>query len=283
MEDPFALLNPGSTRSLLAELGHDPNKKLGQNFLVDANIVRKSLDLAVVSSTDTVVEIGPGLGTLTRALLRTGATIHAIERDKRLFQFLSTHLVPHSESFHLTEGDAVADPIAGLKNKASFKVVANLPYAITSPWMDALLAGPLPDSMTLMLQEEAADRLTAAQGSKAVGALSVDVALAYEKTALHRVPAQCFYPPPKVGSVLLHLQRHEQPRSLKSATKQFIRFAFTQRRKQIGSLARKYDIKDIEGMLISANIDLQQRPESISVEQWTSFDDKISHKADLKL
>src|SRR5687768_10024736 len=108
-------LSPTATRDLLAQLGHQPKRFLGQNFLVDGNIVRKSLELAEVRPGDTVVEVGPGLGTLTTALLEAGAEVWAVEKDRHLHEHLATTLVPRFPStFHLLEADAVEQPLAGL-------------------------------------------------------------------------------------------------------------------------------------------------------------------------
>ena len=151
-------LSPTATRDLLAKLGHAPKRFLGQNFLVDGNIVRKSLELAGVTAGDAVVEIGPGLGTLSSALLEAGAHVWAVEKDRNLHANLEETLVPQfPERFHLLEGDAVDQPLAGLpaaRAAGAFKVVANLPYAIATPWLDAVLSGPLPERMVLMLQLE---------------------------------------------------------------------------------------------------------------------------------
>ena len=136
-------LSPTATRELLAKLGHQPKRFLGQNFLVDGNIVRKSLELAGVQPGDAVVEIGPGLGTLTSALLAAGAEVWAVEKDRNLHLHLEETLLPTAAGpLHLLEGDAVEQPLAGLplaRASAGFKVVANLPYAISTPWMDAAL------------------------------------------------------------------------------------------------------------------------------------------------
>ncbi|MGK0241012.1 MAG: 16S rRNA (adenine1518-N6/adenine1519-N6)-dimethyltransferase, partial [Candidatus Pelagisphaera sp.] len=138
-------LSPSETRALLERIDHHPVRKLGQNFLIDGNIVRKSLELAKIQPGDTVVEIGPGLGTLTRALLDAGATVYAIEKDRRLAAHMRSIESEFEESFHLLEGDAMDHPLAGLPEDAGpFKIVANLPYAISTPWMDAIINGPAP-------------------------------------------------------------------------------------------------------------------------------------------
>ena len=147
-EGPLSL---SETRDLLARLAHMPRKWLGQNFLVDGNIVRKSLELGEIVSGDTVVEVGPGLGTLTRTLLGAGVELYAVEADRTMLFHLEESLLPQfPKTFHLTEGDAVKLPRAGLKDPldGSFKVIANLPYAISTPWMDAICAGPHPSLMS---------------------------------------------------------------------------------------------------------------------------------------
>src|SRR3954464_1099957 len=153
-------LSPTATRELLARLGHQPKRFLGQNFLVDGNIVRKSLELAGIASGDAVVEVGPGLGTLTSALLETGAEVWAVEKDRNLHAHLSDTLVKTHPGFHLMEGDAGEYPRADIPadRTNSFTVVANLPYAIATPWLDEILTGPLPSVLVLMLQQEAAQR-----------------------------------------------------------------------------------------------------------------------------
>ena len=159
-------LTPSLTRAVLAELGHRPNRKLGQNFLVDGNIVLKSLQLAGVAAGDCVVEIGPGLGTLTGALLDAGAEVWAVEFDPRLHSHLVATLVPRANGrLHLLHGDAVEHPCAARPaDSRPFKIVANLPYSISTPWLDRVLGGPLPERMVLMVQREAADRFLAAPG-----------------------------------------------------------------------------------------------------------------------
>ena len=210
-------LSLSETRELLARLAHMPKKWLGQNFLVDGNIVRKSLELGEVKPGDTVVEVGPGLGTLTRTLLCAGADLYAVEADRTMHFHLTESLLPRfPKTFHLKEGDAVDFPRAGLTDATdgSFKVIANLPYAISTPWMDAICAGPHPEIMVLMLQREAAERLTADVGTGHWSAVTAQVHLACDKIKVHPVPAQSFNPPPKVDSCLLVLRRRPDARRL---------------------------------------------------------------------
>jgi 16S rRNA (adenine1518-N6/adenine1519-N6)-dimethyltransferase len=269
-------LSQTETRELLARLSHMPKKWLGQNFLIDGNIVRKSLELAEIKAGDCVLEVGPGLGTLTRTLLGAGVDLHAVEADPTMVYHLKQSLLPRWPlTFHLTEGDAVEKPLADLVQPAegSFKVVANLPYAISTPWMDAICAGPHPEIMVLMLQREAADRLTAEVGTKHWSAVTAQVALAFEKVKLHPVPGQSFNPPPKVDSCLLVLKRRSDAHRFSVRAREVSRALFTQRRKQVGSSAKNLfpDAVDVRAWLEALpafGLTAQARPEDIPAAVW---------------
>ena len=294
-------LSPSATRDLLARLGHSPKRFLGQNFLVDGNIVRKSLELAEIRAGDIVVEVGPGLGTLTSALLEAGAEVWAVEKDRTLHAHLVDELAPRfPERFHLLEADAVEQPLAGLAptevglalradlsssassmttqaasekqpHLAGFKIVANLPYAIATPWLDAVLSGPLPSRMVLMLQQEASQRYSAQPGSKSFGAISVFLQAAYNVAPGHKVAASCFFPRPDVESHLLNLIRRTEPFLFPAATKALIRSCFQQRRKQIGALLRNRLPGGLTGwreLLAAHGLSEQARPEAIPVAVW---------------
>ena len=267
-------LGPTSTRELLQQLEHFPNKKLGQNFLVDGNIVRKSIELAEIGSGSAVVEIGPGLGTLTRAILSTGADVWAVERDATLAEHIRTQLMPEFMHLQLIEGDCLDQPLAGLPAERAgegFKIVANLPYAVSSPWMEAVLAGELPERMVLMLQKEAAERYAATHGRKTFGAISIFLQSAFDVHSKHLVTAQCFHPAPKVDSALLRLDRRPDAIRFSPATRDCIRRIFTQRRKQLSALCKRdrepratvwFDQLMVEGL--SPTI----RPEELPIKHW---------------
>ncbi len=235
-------LSPSATRDLLARLAHFPKRALGQNFLVDGNIVMKSLELAGVTRGDTVVEIGPGLGTLTAALLDAGADVWAVEFDRNLHAHLEdTLLCKFPNTLHLLQGDAIDHPLAALpadRAASGFKVVANLPYAISTPWMDGVLGGPLPTRLVLMLQQEAAQRYAAKPGGKQFGAISIFLQSAYDVAPGHKVAAACFHPRPDIESYLLNLVRKPAPFVFSDDVKLLIRACFQQRRKQLGALLR---------------------------------------------
>jgi len=271
-------LTPSSTRTLLESLGHHPRKRLGQNFLIDGNIVRKSLNLAEVCTEDIVVEVGPGLGTLTFALLESGAEVFAVELDNCLHKYLDgifqdTFDDSVKNRFHLLHGNAVGYPL-GLfpetfkekDNLPDYKIVANLPYAVSTPWLESVIQIALPKKMVLMLQKEAADRYTATPESKSYGAISIFVQSAFERLPGHSVSRQSFYPVPGVDSVLLHLQRKKNPFVFSKEETELIRGVFQQRRKQIGRLCKGNP--RLENWLKKAQIPTNLRPEDIPVESW---------------
>ncbi len=268
-------LTPSQTTQVLQELGHRPRKQLGQNFLTDANIVQKSLRMAEIGRGDEVVEIGPGLGTLTRALIEAGARVTAVEYDPRLAKHIRTTLVPEfPDRLSLLEADALDQPRADLDKttqQAGFKVVANLSYAISTPWIEAMIQSPLASMMVLMLQQEAAQRFAASPGTKQFGAISIFLQSAYEVRPGHKVPAACFHPRPDVESCLFHIVRRPNPFVFETKTRELIRACFQQRRKQIGALLRRL-LPDAGEAWISGlarhGLDQRARPEQIPVEAW---------------
>lgn len=264
-------LTPSETRALLERLGHRPRKQLGQNFLIDGNIVRKSIELAELGTGEPVVEVGPGLGTLTGALLSAGARIWAVEYDGRLAGHLRNQF---GDRINLLEGDAVDFPLAGYPVSAvsgeSFKIVSNLPYAVTTPWIEGVLRGLLPSRMVLMMQKEAADRLLARVGTKHFGAVSIFLQSAYREGPRHPVSASCFYPQPQVGSVLVSLILKSAPVRFDSELRKAIRQIFTLRRKQMSSLVRNQPLlQEWWSQLQDRNlVSAQARPEEIPLDCW---------------
>ena len=268
-------LSPSETSDLLRQLEHRPNKKLGQNFLIDGNLVEKSISMASLPTNYPVLEVGPGLGTLTSHLLNLGHPVYAVEIDRRLEAHLRERLNSFIESgqFNLVRADAVKQPIGNLPDDIEeYAVVANLPYAISSAWMEGLLgSGKLPTSMVMMLQKEATERMLASPGTKAYNALAIFLQAAYRQTGFHPVPGQCFYPAPSVASALLKMEKNKEPYIFAKEARLLIRRIFTQRRKQIGSLLKKEEQSFQQIMtswLEDNNICSTTRPEKISVDQW---------------
>lgn len=267
-------LNPKQTHFILETLGHAPNKKLGQNFLIDGNIVRKSIELAEITPGDSVLEIGPGLGTLSEALLAEGAELYAVEKDPILAQYLEEHYAENVQRFHLLNEDCIQAPLGQLDasdSNTTFKVVANLPYAVATPWLDSVLSERLPQRMVLMLQKEAADRYNAKAQSKNFGAISIFLQSAYTVHSTHSVSASCFHPKPKVDSSLIRLDLKERPILYTKEIKVFIRQIFTQRRKQIIALCKKHRDPPIKAWiesLMAAGYEKTVRAEAIQLPAW---------------
>lgn len=268
-------LSPSETTSLLERLGHLPKKKLGQNFLIDGNIVEKSLQLADLPASGDVVEIGPGLGTLTRKLLDSGQTVHSVEIDYRLAENIEK---TEAEAIQqgkliLSRADAVKMPLGSLPDSVTnYAIVANLPYAISSAWLESVLnTQRLPTRMVLMMQKEAVERIWAKPGTKEYHALSIFISNTYQLTEKHAVSRKCFYPAPAVDSMLIRMDLKEDAFLFSSATRALIRKIFTQRRKQLGSLARKEapEIKEIIlPWLAQGEHPSSSRPEQIPSSDW---------------
>jgi 16S rRNA (adenine1518-N6/adenine1519-N6)-dimethyltransferase len=276
-------LSPSETTRLLRQLEHRPNKKLGQNFLVDGNLVQKSLRMADLPEGVPVLEIGPGLGTLTEKLLSSGHPVYAVEIDRRLEKHLRQSLVHYLESdqLDLLRADAVKSPLGNLPEQIhQYAVVANLPYAISSAWLEGVLgSGKLPVRMVMMLQKEAAERMLARPGTKEFNALSIFLQSCYQPSGTHPVPGQCFFPAPSVDSVLLRMDRLPQPIEFSKSARELVRRIFTQRRKQIGSLIKKEPepINEVmQGWLAEEGLCPTLRPEKIEVCQWATLASKIT-------
>jgi 16S rRNA (adenine1518-N6/adenine1519-N6)-dimethyltransferase len=250
---------------LLRRHGVNPTKRLGQNFLVDPNIIRKIVDLAGVGPGRQVVEVGAGTGTLTRALAATGATVVAYEIDERLRPVLDEVLadvgnvdVRFADAAEISLGDG------------AWTVVANLPYYLsTTLLLDWLQAGPQPERFVVMVQREVAERLTAGPGSRVYGIPSVIARLYADPALAFRVPPTVFYPQPDVDSAVVEIVRHEPPRHAATAAA-LASTAFGQRRKMLRrSLATA--LSGPEAVLAAAGIDPRSRPEDLDVADFLAL------------
>ncbi|MDR0445023.1 MAG: 16S rRNA (adenine(1518)-N(6)/adenine(1519)-N(6))-dimethyltransferase RsmA [Puniceicoccales bacterium] len=267
------------TRTLwyLKELGIRPRKTLGQNFLIDPNIVQKSLIMAELRPQDVVVEVGSGLGTLTQELLAKVAEVYAVECDGRLCDHLQKTLEKEWGSrFHLLHEDAVKFPIAQKPPCEEYKIVANLPYAISTPWMDAVLSQEiLPSRIVVLLQRETTERFFAKVGTKSMGPIAIFLQSAYDLEEMHPVSRKCFFPEPAVDSVLLSMSRKEAPIFFLKEKKSMIRRLFTERRKQMKHLALKYLPPSIANawlsFLCSHDSSDKIRSEEVPMELWQYF------------
>jgi 16S rRNA (adenine1518-N6/adenine1519-N6)-dimethyltransferase len=264
------LTSPSIIKALLDALGHRPNKGLGQNYLIDSNILGIIIEAAKIVPSDQLLEIGPGLGALTQALLATGAKLTAIEKD----QTMSAHLREHFQGLELLDADVLDINLNELFAGGINKIVANLPYSVGSRFIvNALEAHPLPERMVFMVQKEVSDRLTAQPGGKEYGPLAIWSQLNYEVKCIKNVSPTCFMPAPKVWSAVVRFENRTRPLAeIADYTrfKKLIKLSFTQRRKQIGSNLRKNAPDFFQG-LETCGIDPAARPEQISIQQWAAL------------
>lgn len=271
----ISLLGAIEIRELASELDLIPSKSLGQNFVHDANICEKIVRLAGIQQGDRVIEVGPGLGSLSLSILRTGAHLTAVEIDKRLAQRLPVTLQEHGadpKSFAVINKDAMGLGISdlGISTSHRYKIVANLPYNVSVPVILHLLQLQISSYAMVMVQSEVATRLAAKPGNKEYGVPSAKVAWYASAALSDDVPRKVFWPVPRVDSSLLALEVHAPlaDEELRKVTFKVIDDAFNQRRKMLrSSLSRlQPDGHSIEEVLLRAGIDPTSRAESLSIE-----------------
>lgn len=274
------LYQPKIIRQVMEGAGLTFNKSLGQNFLIDGNIVRQIAQAAGLTAEDSVLEIGPGIGTLTEELLLHAGQVLSVELDRRFIQVLRDRLGDR-ESFLLMEGDALKLNLGPVLEKLAprrpWKLVANLPYYITAPLLERFLRTDLPlESLTVMVQKEVADRILAEPSTKDYGALTLFVALYAEPSRAFDVPKTAFMPAPKVDSTVLVLRRKapgsdglsEEDRD---RINNIVRQAFQQRRKMVIKAfqrATRADRPAVEAAFKEAGISLQARAENLGLEDF---------------
>ena len=256
-------------REVIARFGIDARKSLGQHFLLDLNLTARIVRAAGTMRGRHAIEIGPGPGGLTRALLASDAeTVTAIERDRRCVAALAHLVAAYPDRLRLVEADALAVDLAALAPPPR-KVVANLPYNIGTTLLVAWLAQAAAfESLTLMFQQEVAERIVALPGSDAYGRLAVLAQWLAEARIVLRVPAAAFAPPPKVASAVVHLvpRADQPPRTLFAAMERVTAAAFGQRRKMLRSALKP--LGDAEALLAAAGIDPARRAETLSVAEF---------------
>lgn len=272
------LTHLSEVRHLLAELDFKPSRALGQNFLIDGNILRLILHLARIEKDDVVLEIGPGLGVLTQALLKQAGRVIAIEKDRRLFDHLST-ICAHEPRLELIPGDALDVDLHGLLRRGVTKVISNLPYSVGSRILVELTeATPPPRYVLVTVQKEVADRLSAKPDTADYGLLSVLVQVHYDVVVDKVVSPQCFFPPPQVKSALVELFRRTEPRldpARLPALRRAAKAAFEHRRKQMGTIFQRHLRAPVD-VLSAAGIAPEARPEVVSVEQWCELAKRLA-------
>jgi len=272
---------PGQLRRLLGSEGLRPRKSLSQNFLTDAATLDTIVDAAELQPGDRVVEIGPGLGVLTRRLLAAGASVLSVELDARLAAYLRREL-DGVEGFELIEADALDLHPREMFAGEGFKVVANIPYHITSPLLHVFLEGDRPPELTVLLvQAEVADRVAAPPGQMSY--LSVFVQNVVSAEVVARVSAHAFEPAPAVDSAILRLRRRQDPAVPPGPGREpfyrIVQAGFRQRRKQIhNGLGRELqlDRDALEAALEACNITPDRRPQTLSVDEWAQLSFRLA-------
>lgn len=254
-------------------------KSLGQHFLLDLNITRKIARAANVTANDAVLEIGPGPGGLTRALLEAGTCVTAIERDQRCIEALDELGVHYPNKLNVIEADALAaDERELVSSQAPVKIIANLPYNISTELLIKWLkAGPaLWSVMALMFQKEVADRILAAPGSKTYGRLSVMAQAASQPSRAFDLPARAFTPPPKVDSTVVLFHSPLDAFTALSALEIVTQAAFSQRRKMLRSSLKSVFGAQLTIALNAADIQETQRAEEVAVAQFKTLAEEFT-------
>jgi 16S rRNA (adenine1518-N6/adenine1519-N6)-dimethyltransferase len=263
-------------RSLLDRHGISPKRSLGQNFVVEPNTVRRIVELAEVGAGDRVVEIGPGVGSLTLALLEEGACVTAVEVDDVLVGVLAEVTGGYSsDQVRIVHADAMETDWNALLGGAPWVLVANLPYNISVPLICDLLDDvPAIGEMVVMVQREVADRLVAGPGDDAYGLPSVKVAYHADARLLGRVPPSVFLPRPRVDSALVGLRRRSEPATEVDREVLFgvVRAGFGQRRKMLRRSLR--DLLD-EAAIAESGVDPMARAEELGLDQWAALASRV--------
>ena len=286
--DTKRLYSPKQVKEVLDRHGFYFSKSLGQNFLIDGNTVRKIVYLAGITKEDCVIEIGPGMGTLTEELAINAKKVISIELDSRLKPILEETLAPYGNTKIIFQDVLKVDLKELIKTECeglNVKIVANLPYYVTTPIIAKLIESELPiESISVMVQKEVADRLIAKPGEKNSGAITYAISYFADAEKVLEVPNTSFMPAPEVNSSVIKLNILREPSvKVKSEKMLFnvIKLAFAQKRKTLlnaltnGKLANK---EEVEKMLIDLNLDLKIRGEKLSLQDFARIADYMEEK-----
>ncbi|MBS5064870.1 MAG: 16S rRNA (adenine(1518)-N(6)/adenine(1519)-N(6))-dimethyltransferase RsmA [Hungatella hathewayi] len=280
--------SPKNTIEMIQKYEFAFQKKFGQNFLIDTHVLEKIIDAAGVTKEDMVLEIGPGIGTMTQYLAENARQVVAVEIDKNLIPILEETLKEYDNVTVLND-DILKVDIGRLAEEYNdgrpIKVVANLPYYITTPIIMGLFESNVPvDNITVMVQKEVADRMQVGPGSKDYGALSLAVQYYAEPYIVANVPPNCFIPRPNVGSAVIRLTRHQEPPvQVKDSKLMFklIRASFNQRRKTLqnglnNSPEISYTKEQIIAAIDSLGVSPTIRGEALTLEQFARLSNYLS-------
>lgn len=280
--------NPQNTIEILQKYDFHFQKKFGQNFLIDEHVLEKIILAAGVTKEDFVLEIGPGIGTMTQYLAEAAGEVAAVEIDANLIPILQDTLQEY-DNVTIIHNDVLKVDLAALAREKNggrpIKVVANLPYYITTPIIMGLFEKQVPiDNITVMVQKEVAERMQAGPGTKDYGALSLTVQYYAQAYIAANVPPNCFIPRPKVGSAVIRLTRHREPPVACQDPQllfKLIRASFAQRRKTLqNGLSHSpelfYTKEQIAEAIASLNLNPAVRGEALTLEQFAALADVFS-------
>ena len=275
--------NPQNTIAVLQKYKFNFQKKFGQNFLIDTHVLDKIIDAAGITKEDFVLEIGPGIGTMTQYLCENAREVVAVEIDKNLIPILEDTLSDYRNVTVINQDILKLDIPALAKEKNDgkpIKVVANLPYYITTPIIMGLFENHVPiSSITIMVQKEVADRMQVGPGTKDYGALSLAVQYYAKPQIIANVPPNCFMPRPKVGSAVIQLVRYEEPPVQVENEKlmfRLIRASFNQRRKTLinglkNSQELDFSKEEIEKAMAETGIPANVRGEALTLKEFADL------------
>lgn len=278
---------PGATKEVINKYSFAFQKKFGQNFLIDSNVLENIVEAAGITKDDFVLEIGPGIGTMTQYLCESARQVLAVEIDKMLIPILEDTLSEY-DNVEVINQDVLKVDIKSLveeKNAGKpIKVVANLPYYITTPIIMGLFESKVPiDSITIMVQKEVADRMQTGPGSKDYGALSLAVQYYADAKVMLNVSATCFMPRPNVDSAVIKLTRHQEPPvAVKDEALMFriIRASFNQRRKTLvnglkNSSELDFSKEEITEVIKSIGKEENIRGEKLTLEEFAKLSNAL--------
>ena len=281
--------NPSRTAEILKKYNFNFQKKFGQNFLIDSNVLEKIVKGAQVTKEDVVLEIGPGIGTMTQYLAESAKKVLAIEIDSKLIPILEDTLSGYN-NVRIIHQDVLKVDLNALAEEENegcgFKVVANLPYYITTPIIMGLFEKEVPvESITVMVQKEVADRMQVGPGTKDYGALSLAVQYYAEPEIVLEVSPNCFMPRPNVGSAVINLKRREIPPVQADAKHMFdlVRAAFQQRRKTLANGLKNaanlsYSREEVEAALTQMGLPVTVRGEALTLAQFAQLSNLLKHR-----
>lgn len=266
---------PSEVKDWCISGGFHPSKTLGQNFLTDGNTVSAILDAAEIAAGSRILEVGPGLGALTRPMLERGARVTAVEKDSRLAALLAESCAEYGDAFELINEDMLDVPMAELFARGFDAMVSNLPYSVgTRILLDACRMRNAPPRMVVMVQREVAQRLAAAPGDPDRGQAGVWVQARWRARMLRTVPPACFWPRPEISSTVVRLDACDRlPPEHEEVFYKVVKESFTQRRKQLASILKNKGAllgmgADAADIFAEAGIDPRRRPETLSHEEW---------------